>query len=215
MATNVLVLYYSLHGHVEVLAHAVGAGAESVRNTTVRLRRVPDLDDAKPVDRAVDAATLADVRWADGIAWGTPTRYGTMATPMKRFLDDMVEIWRRGELEDKPAGVFTSTASIHGGQESTILTTLVRLLHFGMIFVGTPYVQNPQIMTAEAIGGSPYGPSTVAGTDGKRAVADVELLTARNLGARIARVSSALKIVRVTTLQGREVDAPAYATVKE
>jgi NAD(P)H dehydrogenase (quinone) len=215
MPTNVLVVYYSLHGHVEALARAVGAGAESVRNTAVRVRRIPDLADAKPMERRVDPATLDDLRWADAIAWGTPTRYGTMCTPMKRFLDGMVEIWTRGELEDKPTGVFTSTASIHGGQESTILTTLVSLLHFGMIFVGTPYVQNPQIFTADGIGGSPYGPSTCAGPDATRPVADVELLTARNLGVRLARVASALKIVRVTTLHGREVDAPAYVTVGE
>src|ERR687894_1881275 len=99
MATKVLVVYYSLHGHVEALARAVGAGVESVRNTDVRLRRLPDNGDAKPLQGRVDEATLDDLRWADGIAWGTPTRYGTMATPMKRFLDGMVEIWTRGELE--------------------------------------------------------------------------------------------------------------------
>jgi NAD(P)H dehydrogenase (quinone) len=215
MATKVLVVYYSLHGHVEALARAVAGGAESVRNTDVRMRRVPDAGDAKSVQRSVDEATLDDLRWADGIAWGTPTRYGTMATPVKRFLDGLVDIWKSGELEDKPAGVFTSSASIHGGQESTILTTLVPLLHFGMIFVGTPYMQNPQIMTAEAIGGSPYGPATVAGPDGTRPVVDAELQVARNLGVRLARVASALKIVRVTTLQGRDVDARAYVTVGE
>jgi len=215
MATKVLVVYYSLHGHVEALARAVGAGAESVRNTAVRLRRVPDNGDATPLQRSVEEATLDDLRWADGIAWGTPTRYGVMATPLKRFLDGMVDVWKRGDLEDKPAGVFTSSATMHGGQESTILTTMVPLLHFGMIFVGTPYVQNPQIMTAEAVGGSPYGPSTVAGPDDKRVVPETDLLTARNLGMRLARVASALKIVRVTTLQGREVDAPAYVTVGE
>src|SRR3712207_5470812 len=106
MATKVLVVYYSLHGHVEALARAVGAGAEAVRNTAVRLRRIPDSADAKPLQRSVDEATLDDLRWADAIAWGTPTRYGTMATPMKRFLDDMVDIWTRGELEDKPTGIF-------------------------------------------------------------------------------------------------------------
>ena len=214
MATNVLVIYYSLHGHVAALARDVVAGGESVRNTTVRLRRFPELADTNAVQDQVDEATLDDLRWADGIAWGTPTRYGTMATPMKRFFDGMVDVWKSGELEDKPAGVFTSTASIHGGQESTILTTMVPLLHFGMIFVGTPYVQNPQIMTADAVGGSPYGPSTIAGPDGKRAVADAELLTARHLGIRLARVASALKIVRVTTLHGRDIDAPAYNTVR-
>jgi NAD(P)H dehydrogenase (quinone) len=134
-----------------------------------------------------------------------------MATPLKRFFDSMVDIWLHGELEDKPTGVFTSSASIHGGQESTILTTLIPLLHFGMIFVGTPYVQNPQILTTDAIGGSPYGPSTIAAPDDSRAVVDVELVTARNLGIRLARVASALKIVRVTTTQ-RQVDAPSYVT---
>ena len=211
MATRVLVVYYSLHGHVEALANAVGEGAASVRNTEVRLRRVPDLGDEKPVNRAVDEATHDDLRWADAVAWGTPTRYGVMATPLKRFFDGMVDIWLRGELEDKPTGVFTSSASIHGGQESTILTTLIPLLHFGMVFVGTPYVQNPQILTTDAIGGSPYGPSTLAAFDNSRPVALVELLTARNLGARLAKVASALKIVRATTTQ-RRVDVPAYAT---
>jgi len=211
MATHVLVIYYSLHGHVEALANSVAAGADSVRNTEVRLRRVPDLGDVKPIERAVEEATHDDVRWADAIAWGTPTRYGIMATPLKRFFDGMVDLWLRGDLEDKPTGVFTSSASIHGGQESTILTTLIPLLHFGMIFVGTPYAQNPQILTTEAIGGSPYGPSTIAGPDDKHAVAAVELQTARNLGIRLARVASALKIVRVTTTQ-RQVDAPAYVT---
>ncbi|MGZ7042757.1 MAG: NAD(P)H:quinone oxidoreductase [Thermoanaerobaculia bacterium] len=211
MTTRILVVYHSVHGHVEALAGAVGRGAESVRNTEVRVRRVRDHTDARPSGRSVDEATHDDVRWADGIAWGTPTRYGIMATPLKQFLDGMVDLWLRGELEDKPTGVFTSSASIHGGQESTILTTLVPLLHFGMIFVGTPYAQNPQILTTEAIGGSPYGPSTIAGPDDKHGVADVELLTARNLGLRLARVASALKIVRVTTTQ-RHVDAPAYVT---
>ena len=213
MSTKVLVVYYSLHGHVEALAGAVGGGAESVRNTEVRIRRVPDLD-ARPMERSIPLATHDDVRWADGIAWGTPTRYGMMATPLKRFLDGMVDLWLRGELEDKPTGVFTSSASMHGGQESTILTTLVPLLHFGMIFVGTPYVQNPQILTTDGVGGSPYGPSTVAGPDDKRGVLPVELLTARNLGVRIARVASALKIVRITTTQ-RPVDVPAYVSDNE
>jgi NAD(P)H dehydrogenase (quinone) len=208
-STRVLVVYYSQHGHVETLANAVGSGAALVRNTEVRLRRVPELDEARRTEGAVEPVTHGDLRWADAIAWGTPTRYGVMATPLKHLLDGMVELWMRGELEDKPTGVFTSSASMHGGQESTILTTLVPLLHFGMIFVGTPYVQNPQILTTDAVGGSPYGPSTIAGADDSRAVVEAELLTARNLGVRLARVASALKIVRITTTQ-RQVDAPAY-----
>jgi len=212
MATRVLVVYYSVNGHVEALARAVGAGAESVRNTVARLRRFPEIDNSNRVLSAFSLATVDDLRWADAIAWGTPTRYGAMATPMKHFLDGMIDIWKSGDLEDKPAGVFTSTASIHGGQESTILTTLVPLLHFGMIFVGTPYVQNPQIMTADAIGGSPYGPATVAGPDGSRTVTDVEVATARSLGVRLARVASAIKIVRATSIRGQEIDAPEYDT---
>jgi NAD(P)H dehydrogenase (quinone) len=210
MATRVLVVYYSLHGHVESLARAVGAGAESVRNTTARLRRFPDRDGGGRVPSGTDEATVDDLRWADAIAWGTPTRYGAMAAPMTLFLERMSDVWKSGDLEDKPAGVFTSTASIHGGQESTILTTLVPLLHFGMIFVGTPYVQNPQIMTTDAIGGSPYGPATIAGPDGSRAVADVELAIARSLGVRLARVASGIKIIRVTAIRGQDIDAPAY-----
>ena len=145
--------------------------------------------------------------WGQAAIEGRAVFDGVVASDRKA----MVDVWLRGELEDKPTGVFTSSASIHGGQESTILTTLIPLLHFGMIFVGTPYVQNPQILTTDAIGGSPYGPSTIAGPDDTRTVADVELLTARNLGARLARVASALKIVRATTTQ-RQVDAPAYVT---
>src|SRR5258705_12486307 len=181
MATHVLVVYYSLHGHVEALANSVAAGADSVRNTEVRLRRVPDVGDARPIEREVGEATHDDVRWADAIAWGTPTRYGIMATPLKRFFDGMVDLWLRGDLEDKPTGVFTSSASIHGGQESTILTTLIPLLHFGMIFVGTPYVQNPQILTTDAIGGRPYGQPNNADPHDSRPVAPVELVTPRNL----------------------------------
>jgi len=211
MATRVLVIYYSVSGHVAALARAIRNGAESVRNTEARLRRFPDTGPTdSAADAGIDEATVDDLRWADGIAWGTPTRYGTMATPMKRFLDGMMDVWKSGDLEDKPTGVFTSTASIHGGQESTILTTLVPLLHFGMLFIGTPYGQNPQIMTVDAIGGSPYGPSTLAGPDGKRAVADVELAIARNFGVRLARVASATKIVRVTSIRGQDIVAPAY-----
>lgn len=212
MATRVLVVFYSLHGHVEALAGAVGAGAESVRNTVVRIRRFPDVDAVRPSQSAIEEVSLDDLRWADAIAWGTPTRYGSMATPMKRFLDEMIDVWKSGELEDKPAGVFTSTASIHGGQESTILTTMVPLLHFGMIFVGTPYVQNPQIMTADATGGSPYGPSTVAGPDGTRDVAYTELEIARSLGIRLSRIASATKIVRVTSIRGQDIVSSEYGT---
>lgn len=204
MATRVLVVYYSRHGLVEALAKAVAAGAESVRKVEVRLRRV--YDEAGPT---ADAVSVDDLRWADAVAWGTPARYGSMAAAMKRFLEECVDVWRQGDLEDKPTAVFTSSASIHGGQESTILTMLVSLLHFGMVFVGAPYVQNPQLLVADAIGGSPCGPSTLAGNDNERAVPSVDLQTAHNVGVRLARVASALKIVRVTTARD-ELHSRAY-----
>jgi NAD(P)H dehydrogenase (quinone) len=138
------------------------------------------------------------LRWADGIAWGTPTRYGNMTAQMKQFIDTTGGLWLKGELEDKATGIFTSTATIHGGQETTILTALVPLIHLGMVFVGTPYGQNPQILVTDGIGGSPYGPGTLAGTDGSRQPVEAELTTARNLGSRLARVASCLKDLRVS-----------------
>ena len=113
----------------------------------------------------VPEATHDDLRWADGVIWGTPTRYGNMSAQMKWFIGDTADIWWNGELEDKATGVFTSTGTIHGGQETTVLMSLVPLIHSGMVFVGTPYAQNPQIRTHDAIGGSPYGPATLAAGD--------------------------------------------------
>ena len=217
--TRVLVVYYSSYGHTYEMAKAVVEGAKSVAGTDVELRRIPELADAREAmstqeayvtaqeaQKDVPEVTLDDLRRADGIAWGTPTRYGNMTAQMKQFIDTTGPIWQKGELEDKATGVFTSTATIHGGSESTILTTLVPLLHLGMVFCGTPYGQNPQIMTDEGIGGSPYGPATIAGGDGSREPVEDELETARNLGRRIAKVAAALKVMReagvedVTTL---------------
>jgi NAD(P)H dehydrogenase (quinone) len=211
MATRVLVVYYSLHGHVETLARSVAGGAESVRNTEVRLRRVPDIGDARPIERSVVEATHDDVRWADGIAWGTPTRFGNMSAQMKQFLDSTGPLWQRGELEDKPAGVFTSTASIQGGHETTIVSAMLPLLHLGMIVLGTPYGQNPQILTAtETIGSSPYGPGTIAGMDGSLEPKPADLQTARNLGARIARFAMAVKWLCAEGPHGLQAEVKAY-----
>src|ERR1700732_137534 len=181
MTTNGLVTFYSTYGHVHRMALAVAEGAESVSDITVRLRRIAGLEDARKALSAQDAYVRAqqaqgdipvvthdDLRWADGIAWGTPTRYGNMSAQMKQFVDTTGGLWLKGELEDKATGIFTSTATIHGGQETTILTALVPLIHLGMVFVGTPYGQNPQILVTDGIGGSPYGPGTLAGTDGSR-----------------------------------------------
>ncbi|HUF50190.1 MAG TPA: NAD(P)H:quinone oxidoreductase [Longimicrobiales bacterium] len=207
--TRVLVVYYSSYGHTHEMAKAVADGAKSVAGTEVLLRRVPELADARramstqeayvraqEAQQDVPEVTLDDLRSADGVAWGTPTRYGNMAAQLKQFIDTTGELWQQGALEDRATGVFTSTATTHGGSETTILTTMVTLLHLGMVLCGSPYGQNPAIMTDEGVGGSPYGPSTIAGPDGSRTPVDDELETARNLGSRIARVAAALKVMR-------------------
>lgn len=209
--TRILVAYYSSYGHTHQLAGAVAEGVNRVGGAEAVLRRIPELEPAREAMSGQDAyveaqrrqadipeATLDDLRHADGYAFGTPTRYGNMTAQMKQYIDTTGPLWQEGALEDRPAGIFTSTATIHGGQESTILTSLVPLLHLGMVFVGTPYGQNQQIMTTDGIGGSPYGPATIAGTDGKRQPVEEELQTARNLGSRIARIAAAMKLMRST-----------------
>lgn len=209
MPTNVLIVYYSAYGHVHRLAQAVEEGARREADVDVRLRRVAELEaagkamassehyrKAQDAQKEIPIATHEDLRWADGICWGSPTRYGNMTAQMKQFIDGTGSLWLKGELETKAAGVFTSTSTVHGGQETTILTTMVPLLHLGMVIVGTPYGENPQILVTDGIGGSPYGPGTLAGPDNSRQVADVELTTARNLGGRVARVASRLKDLR-------------------
>ncbi|WP_103027611.1 NAD(P)H:quinone oxidoreductase [Salinibacter altiplanensis] len=206
MSTRVLVPFYSTYGHTFQMARAVADGAGDADQTTVRLRRIPELpasrdalsgeeayEEAQAAMQDLGEATLDDLRWADGICWGTPTRFGNMSAQMKQFLDTTSGLWMNGALEGKPAGVFTSTATTHGGQESTILTSFVPLLHHGMILVGTPYGENEALNTAEGIGGSPYGPGTLAGPDGSRQPDERELSMAQNLGSRVARVAARLK----------------------
>jgi NAD(P)H dehydrogenase (quinone) len=209
MAANVLIAYYSAYGHVFRMAQAVEEGAKSVAGTTVRLRRAAEFQEAlaglrahehyrkcEEAQKDVPVVTLDDMRWADGVSWGTPTRFGNMCAQLKQFIDSLGGMWMKGELEDKVTSVFVSTATVHGGQESTILSTAVPLLHLGMIFIGSPYGQNPQILTTDGIGGSPYGPGTLAGADGSRQPVESELLTARNLGSRVANTSARLKDMR-------------------
>lgn len=223
MAAKVLVVYYSTYGHTHRMAEAVAEGAKSVAGTEVRLRRVPELEEARKAlssqefyvkaqeaQSDIPEAAHDDLRWADSIAWGMPTRYGNMPAQVKQFIDTTGALWQEGALEDKAAGIFTSTATIHGGQESTILTGLVPLLHLGMIFVGSPYGQNPQIMVTDGIGGSPYGPGTLAGPDGSRQPVDPELATARNLGSRLARVGRALQALQESEPHGTQEDAESY-----
>lgn len=224
MATNVLIAFYSTYGHTHAMAKAVREGAAGVDGADVRLRRIPELEQARQAMSGQDAyrqaqeamadlpeVTHDDLRWADGIIWGTPTRYGNMTAQMKQFIDTTGPLWQNGELEDKATGIFTSTATIHGGQETTILTSLVPLIHLGMVFVGTPYGQNPQILTTDGIGGSPYGPATIAGSDGSRQPVDVELETARNLGSRVAKVAARLKGLRQSSAHGQQEDSSTYS----
>src|SRR5918996_3539841 len=202
-------MFYSTYGHIYRMAQAVAEGAATVPDAKVRLRRIPELEEARRALSSEEAyvrsqqqqaeiaeATHDDLRWADGIAWGTPTRYGNMAAQMKQFIDTTGSLWMKGELENKAAGMFTSTATTHGGHETTILTGSVPLLHLGMVLVGTPYGENPQLLAAEGIGGSPYGPGTLTGPDGSRQPSEVELATARNLGRRLALVAGRLKEMR-------------------
>src|ERR1700745_4253851 len=208
MTTNVLVAFYSTYGHIHRMALAVAEGAEGVPDTAVQLRRIAELEEARKALAGQDAylqaqadipvVTHDDLRWADGIAWGTPTRYGNMSAQMKQFIDTTGSLWLKGELEDKATGIFTSTGTIHGGQETTILTALVPLIHLRLVFVRTPYGHNPQILVTDGIGGSPYGPGTLAGPDGSRQPVEAELTTARNLGSRLARVADRLKDLRAS-----------------
>jgi NAD(P)H dehydrogenase (quinone) len=223
MSTHVLVVFYSTYGHTHRMAGAVVEGACDVSGTEVRLRRVPELPDARRALASVEGyrqaqetqsnipeVTHDDLRWAHGIAWGTPTRFGNMCAQMKQFLDTTGPLWQSGELEDKPAGVFTSTSTVQGGHETTILSTMMPLLHLGMILLGTPYGQNPQMLTTESIGSSPYGPGTIAGLDGSLEPKEQDLRTARNLGARIARFASAAITVAAEGRHGLQAEAAAY-----
>ncbi|TLS52081.1 flavoprotein [Paenibacillus antri] len=150
-------------------------------------------EEALTLQRQIPIATNDDLRWADGVVWGFPTYYGMMPAQVKLFLEFAGEVSAEGALEGKPAGVFTSAGSIHTGHEATILTSIVPLLHFGMIFVGLPYSENPEFLTADAIGGSPYGASTLAGPDSSLTPDARELTIVSRLGGRVASVADALK----------------------
>ncbi|MCR6111711.1 NAD(P)H:quinone oxidoreductase [Bacillus sp. A301a_S52] len=204
--TKVLVPYYSTYGHIFTMARAIVEGAQDVEGTEVKLVKIEEFDavkeamaeqgayvKAQEAQKDVPVATHDDLRWADGVVWGIPTRYGTMPAQMKQYLDSAGALWANGELEGKVTGIFTSTGSIHGGQETTAITSLVPLLHFGFIFVGLPYGENPEQLTTDGIGGSPYSASTVAGPDGSSQPDQRDLLMAKRLGKRVASVAKALR----------------------
>src|SRR5690349_15844225 len=187
--TKVLVLYYSTYGHLEIMANAVAEGAKGVAGTTVDVKRVPELvpaDVAKAshfkLDQKAPIATVDELPNYDAIIFGAPTRFGVVASQMRNFLDQTGGLWSKGALIGKVGSVFTSSATQHGGQESTILSMHTTLLHQGMIIVGLPYSCAAQMTLKEITGGSPYGASTIAGGDGSRMPSENELGMARFQG---------------------------------
>jgi len=196
--TKVLVLYYSSYGHIERMAHAV---AEGVREAGAHadIKRVPELVPPEVAEKSgfkvvqpAPVATVDDLAAYDAIVIGTPTRFGNMAAQMKNFLDQTGGLWFQGKLIGKVGSVFTSTATQHGGQESTILSTHTVLLHHGMVIVGLPYSFQGQTTLTEITGGSPYGATTIAGADGSRMPSENELAGARFQGSYVASIAAKL-----------------------
>ena len=200
--SKVLILYYSMHGHVETLANAIADGARSVPNSEVTIKRVPELmpeDVARrhgaKLDQAAPVAKPAELPDYDAIIFGAPTRFGNMAAQMRNFLDQTARLWMQNALVGKVASVFTSTATQHGGQETTILSFYPTLIHHGMIIVGVPY-SCAELNDMSAIsGGTPYGASTMAGSDGRRRPSENELVIARFQGRHVAEITRKLTIV--------------------
>ncbi|AWB23168.1 NAD(P)H:quinone oxidoreductase [Methylobacterium currus] len=195
---KVLVLYYSTYGHIEQMAYAVAEGVREA-GAEVVVKRVPELVPEEvarqshyKLDQAAPIATVDELPSYDAIIFGTPTRYGNMASQMKNFIDQTGGLWAKGALVGKVGAVFTSTASQHGGQESTILSFHTVLLHQGMVVVGLPYSFQGQLGTAEVMGNSPYGASTIAGGDGSRQPSAVELEGARFQGRHVAGIAAKL-----------------------
>ena len=196
--TKVLVLYYSSYGHIETMAQAVAEGVREAGAEAV-IKRVPELvpDEVArksgfKLDQAAPIATVDELPDYDAIIIGAPTRFGNMPAQMKNFLDQTGGLWFHGKLIGKVGSVFTSTATQHGGQESTILSTHTVLLHQGMVIVGLPYSFQGQMSLAEVTGGSPYGASTIAAGDGSRQPSENELAGARYQGRHVAQIASKL-----------------------
>lgn len=197
--TKVLVLYYSSYGHIEAMAEAMAEGAASVPGTEVFVKRVPELvpDDVAAasgikLDQNAPVAKPDELADYDAIIFGTPTRFGNMAAQMRNFLDQTGGLWFAKALVGKVGSVFVSTASQHGGQETTITSFHTTLLHHGMVIVGLPYTFEGNSEMGEISGGTPYGASTLAGNDGSRMPSANELAGARFQGAHVATIAGKL-----------------------
>jgi len=192
----ILVLFYSHHGATAEMARQVARGVEEA-GLQARLRTVPGVSadheaTAPPVpDSGAPYATLDDLQGCGGLALGSPTRFGNMAAALKYFLDGTSGLWMKAALAGKPAGVFTSTSSMHGGQETTLLSMMLPLMHHGMLITGLPYTEPDLAQTQE--GGTPYGPSHVAGLDSKRPLSTAEKNLCQALGRRLATIARALE----------------------
>lgn len=197
--TKILIVYYSSYGHIERMAEAAAEGVHAAGGEAV-VKRVPELvpqdvavqagiklDQAAPI---ADPGELADY---DGILFGTPTRYGNMAAQMRNFLDQTGKLWLSGALIGKPGGVFASTATQHGGQETTLTSFHTTLLHLGMVVVGLPYSATGQMIQSEISGGSPYGATTIAAGDGSRQPSENELELMRFQARHLTTIASKLK----------------------
>lgn len=200
---KILVVYYSTYGHIHKMAEAVAEGAKQIEGAEVVIRRVPETlpeevlgqmgaVEAQQSMAHVPVATVDELASADAVIFGTPTRFGNMCGQMRQFLDATGQLWASGALVGKVGGVFTSSATQHGGQESTILSFHTTLLHQGFIIVGLPYAFQGQMRMDEITGGSPYGASTIAGGSGERMPSENELEGARFQGKHIAAIAQKL-----------------------
>jgi NAD(P)H dehydrogenase (quinone) len=200
---KVLVVFYSMYGHIARMAEAMAEGAREVAGAEVVLRRVPETlppevlekmgaVEAQKAQAGIPVCTVDELAAADAIIFGTPTRFGNMCGQMRQFLDATGQLWAKNALVGKVGSVFTSSATQHGGQESTILSFHITLLHQGMVIVGLPYSFAGQTIATEITGGSPYGASTIASTTGERMPSDNELAAARYQGKHVATIAAKL-----------------------
>jgi NAD(P)H dehydrogenase (quinone) len=198
---KVLILYYSTYGHMEQMAYAAAEGVQRANGEAV-VKRVPELvpeEIAKSshfkLDQAAPVATVSELPDYDAIVLGVPTRYGRMASQMSNFWDQAGSVWAQGQLTGKVGSVMSSTATQHGGQETTLFSGITNLLHFGMVIVGLPYTYLGQMTVDEIVGGSPYGATTIAGGQGQRQPSQNELEAARFQGSLVARTAAKLAAV--------------------
>ncbi len=190
--SEILILYYSRHGHVAQMASLIAKGVSRVSGASPVIRTVPELGADPDIipEEGHTYCTKDDLRRCDGLALGSPTRFGNMAAPLKAFIDTTSDIWVSGSMIDKPACVFSASSSLHGGQETTLLSMMLPLLHHGMVLVGLPYSENGLLDTDS--GGTPYGPTLVAGPNNDRDITEIETKLCLAMGQRLASIAGGI-----------------------